>query len=493
MNSYKQLESRLKTLSDLKHIESIMNWDEATMMPIGGGDKRAEAMATLTGIHHEKLIDPQLLELVNLAKQDNTLSNWETRNLYWIDKIVRNAHALPTELVKKKAQRAVQSEQAWRRFRAENNWQDFLPYLENTFSLVKEAAQIRADLFKTNAYDICIDDHCPDLSQQSIDPIFNALKKELPSLVQQILSQKKPTPHQAQGPFSIEEQKALAKKLMATIGFDFEHGRLDTSHHPFCGGVPEDVRITTRYNEENFSSAMLGVCHESGHALYEQALPLEWRDQPVGQAMGMAVHESQSLIIEMDACRSKSFMTFFSKILKNSFGDQPALDPENLYQLNTQVEPSLIRVDADEVTYPLHVILRYEIERDLFSGAIEIKDLPEVWDAKMTEYLGLSTKGNDKDGVMQDVHWPSGAFGYFPAYTLGRLIAAQLFHFACKEKPEIPTQLEQGNFSELKQWLNQSIHSKGSLLTYEQLLNSATNEPLNIQYFLKHINEKYLA
>lgn len=492
MKAYQQLENLFKELAHLNHIEQIMTWDEATMMPIGGGNARAAAMATFKGIQHQKLTQEQYLDLINEAQQSDSLSHWQSANLFWMEKQIRKALALPTELIQEQTASAIQTEQAWRQYRAENNWHDFLPYLQKTFSLVKEAAQIRAEQFGLSAYDICIDDYCPGMTQATIDPLFDILKNELPTLMQKIITKQKDKTLTPQGPFPIEKQKALAEKFMKAIGFDFEHGRLDTSHHPFCGGVPEDVRITTRYKEDIVSSALFGICHETGHALYEQGLPKEWLTQPVGQALGMAVHESQSLIIEMEACHSHEFTQFFTQQLKSTFNDDPAFETDNLYRMHTQVKPSLIRVDADEVTYPLHVIIRYEIEKDLLSGATHISDLPEIWDAKMSEYLNISTKDNYKDGVMQDVHWPSGTFGYFPAYTLGRLIAAQLFHFATHAEPSILTDLSQGNFTQLKQWLNQHIHSKGSSLPQQQLLESATNEPLNSNYFLQRIKERYL-
>lgn len=294
-----------------------------------------------------------------------------------------------------------------------------------------------------------------------------------------------------EGPFDIAKQQQLGKELMESIGFDFNRGRLDTSHHPFCGGVPDDVRITTRYRNDEFVSAILGICHEAGHALYEQNLPEQWHHQPVGQPLGMAVHESQSLIIEMQACKNREFTQFFSKKLQAYFGNHEALQANNLYKVMAKVGPSLIRVDADEVTYPLHVILRYEIERDLLSNKVNIRDLPEVWDSKMTSYLGISTKDNYKDGVMQDVHWPAGTFGYFPAYTIGRLMAAQFYQSALKVQPEINNDLKSGNFSKLVNWLNVNVHKAASRNNFQDLLKNATGEYLNSKYFINHVNNRY--
>ena len=285
------------------------------------------------------------------------------------------------------------------------------------------------------------------MHQKIIDPVFSQLKEVLPKLIQQTIEKQKSEPTiQPKGPFSIEKQKQLGLKLMEAIGFNFNHGRLDVSHHPFCGGVPQDVRITTRYDETEFISSAMAICHETGHARYEQGLPKKWINQPVGHGLGMTVHESQSLLIEMQACRTLEFMNFLSPLVNKQFGNDSAFSPENLLRLYTRVKPGTIRVDADEMTYPLHIILRYELEKQLIEGDMSITDLPDAWDAGMKQYLGLSTKDNYRDGVMQDVHWPSGAFGYFPAYTLGSLIAAQLFNAAKKARPDILDQISTGNF-----------------------------------------------
>lgn len=247
---------------------------------------------------------------------------------------------------------------------------------------------------------------------------------------------------------------------MAHLGFDFNHGRLDISHHPFCGGISSDVRITTRYNEHDFLSSLMAITHETGHALYEQGLLQEWSTQPVGHSLGMSVHESQSLLIEMQICRSLSFIHFITPLAQKYFPQAQNITTENLFYHYTQVKPGLIRVDADEVTYPLHVILRYEIEQLLFASEITIDDLPSVWDSYMQKYLGVSTLGDDKNGVMQDVHWPSGIFGYFPAYTFGALIAAQLFAALKKSIPDIKDQIQEGNFKPLLSWLRENLHQK---------------------------------
>jgi carboxypeptidase Taq len=493
MNAYQQLEKIFEKIAYLEHLQAITSWDEAAMMPSGGGNIRGQALSTLGVVIHEMLTSTDVGKLIENAKKLTLEPSWQQPNLKWMERAFLNAIALPKDLVRALTETRIQSEQAWRVYRAENNWKDFAPLLEKTLNLVKESAQIRGDYFKKSAYDVLLDDNMPSITQAEIDPIFTELKKDLLPLIPAIIDKQRSRHTIAiNGIFPIEKQKQLATDLMQAIGFDFNHGRVDVSHHPFCGGDPEDVRITTRYHENDFISAIMAVCHETGHARYEQGLPRNWLRQLVGRAQNIAIHESQSLITEMQACRSREFMNFLSPLVKRYFGDEEAFNADNLHMLYTQVAYSYIRVDADEVTYPLHVILRYELEKALFAGKLRVADLPEAWDAAMQSSLQLSTKNNYKNGVMQDVHWPAGMFGYFPAYTLGSATAAQLFASAKKQHPEIPTQLSQGNFTGLFDWLGKNVHQRASSMTYSQLMQDATGETLTSKYFIAHVKNRYL-
>jgi carboxypeptidase Taq len=280
---------------------------------------------------------------------------------------------------------------------------------------------------------------------------------------------------------------------MEHIGFDFTRGRLDVSAHPFCGGTPDDVRITTRYDESDFARALMAVLHETGHALYQRGLPGEWRLQPVGRARGMAVHESQSLLLEMQVCRSRPFLTFAAPILREAFaGDGPGWDSEALYRRQIRVQRGLIRVDADEVTYPVHVILRYRLERAMLAGDLVPADLPGAWGEGLRQWLGVAP-ANDREGCLQDIHWYDGVWGYFPTYTLGALIAAQLFEAAREAIPNLPEKLAQGEFTPLLGWLREQIHSKGSLLSTAELVEAATGRPLGTASFERHLRSRYLG
>ena len=493
MSAYQQLEAVFSQHAHLQHVQAITGWDEAVMMPIGGGAARAEALAALEGVMHTCLVSPKIGDWLQMAHEDSSLDPWQQANLCWMEKKYVDATLIPNDLIQAQAKASVESEQAWRVARAENDWSSFAPKLQKTFDLVKEVAGLRAAHWGCSAYDVLLNDYVPGFNQNSIDTLFDPLERELPYLLQQITaSQQTQSVKPCCGPFSIDKQRQLGLEVMALLSFNFDHGRLDVSHHPFCGGVASDVRITTRFDEHDFVSALMGICHETGHGRYEQGLPKKWSHQPVGEALGMAVHESQSLFVEMHLCRSYEFIRCLVPLLVKYFGAHEAFTEENVYKLYTRVQPGLIRVDADEVSYPLHVIMRYKIEQQLFSGAVGISDLPELWNSYMQHYFNLSTLTNDKDGVMQDVHWPSGAFGYFPAYTLGRLIAAQLHHQVAQDLPNLSREMAAGQFDSVFDWLHTYIYSKASSQSSQQLMLDATGQDLSADSFLAYVKQKYV-
>jgi carboxypeptidase Taq len=280
---------------------------------------------------------------------------------------------------------------------------------------------------------------------------------------------------------------------MQLLGFDFAAGRLDESTHPFSGGVPEDVRLTTRYRDSDFAQSLMGSIHETGHARFEQNLPREWLGQPIGVARSYGIHESQSLSFEMQLARSRGFVGLLAPMLVQHFGAQPAFDPDNLYMLLTRVKRGLIRVDADEVTYPAHIILRYEIERALIEGEIEAGDIPALWDEKMQTLLGIDTRGNFRDGCMQDVHWTEGAFGYFPSYTLGAMYAAQWFAAMRRAVPDLDARIAAGDLAAVFAWLKENIWSQASRWDSPELVTRASGEALNPQHLRTHLEKRYLA
>ena len=331
------------------------------------------------------------------------------------------------------------------------------------------------------------------MTSAQLDGLFTDLKSWLPDLLSRVVARQSQQSLIAPvGPFPTAVQRELGLETMSVLGFDFNAGRLDISAHPFCGGVPEDVRITTRYDENELLSALFGVIHETGHARYEQNLPRNGLGQPVALARSTAIHESQSLFFEMQVGRSNAFLRQLLPAVKRHFGDQAAFEEQNFIAWNQRVKPGFIRVDADEVSYPAHVILRYEIERALINGDIEVDDVPALWDEKMQAWLGLSTKGNYRDGCMQDIHWTDGGFGYFPSYTLGAMYAAQLFSAANRALPGLNQQIAGGDFSALFDWLRQNIWQHGSRFTTAQLITQATGEALSSRHFRAHLEARYL-
>ena len=491
--AYQELSRTFQRLARFGHLGAIAGVDMQTIMPPGGSQARGEAMAELSVFMHELLTDKRLGGLFDAAAQES-LNDVEQANLGEMQRAWRQATLLPASLVEAKSLAGSRCEHAWRSQRPANDWQGFSANLKEVVKLSREEAQLRADALGVSRYDALLDVFEPGMTSAQLDSTFGDLKSWLPDLLQKAVARQQATPiAQPVGPFAIESQKQLGLSVMATLGFDFNHGRLDVSAHPFCGGVPEDVRITTRYNENDFLSALMGVIHETGHARYEQNLPQQWRGQPVALARSTAMHESQSLFMEMQLGRSHAFLQHIHPQVVALMGDQPALERNNFIRLTQRVKPGFIRVDADELSYPAHVILRYEIERALIEGDIEVEDIPALWDEKMQQSLGIDTRGNYRDGCMQDIHWTDGAFGYFPTYTLGAMYAAQLFHAVKRAIPQVDQLIQQGELQPVFDWLQQNIWQHGSRFPTQQLLVNATGEALNPHYFRQHLEQRYLS
>jgi carboxypeptidase Taq len=500
--SYSQLEQHFRRIGHLGHLSSILQWDEAVMMPPASGEERAEATATLHVVQHELMTDPRLPELVDGARSERArgvLEPEQSANLREIERVVRRAAATPKALVERAAVAQLRCEQAWRGLRAKNDFASFAPLLAEVLVLKRELAAALSQALALSPYDALLDEYEPGLSSAELDVVFGELKAFLPALIDAVIdAQRGQRVLVPEGPFPIEAQRALGASLMRAIGFDDSRGRLDVSHHPFCGGTPSDVRITTRYDERSFTQSLLGVLHESGHAKYEQGLPRRWSGQPAGTARGMAAHEGQSLLSEMQVSRGLPFLRFLAPQLARAFPEayqrQPeAFSADNLYQLFTRVKRSKIRVDADEVTYPCHILIRYDLERALIDGRMRVEDIPQAWDAGMRALLQISTGSDHRDGCMQDVHWPSGAFGYFPTYTLGALTAAQLYACARREIPGLEAAIETGRFESLNTFLRERVWSHGSLLSNHELMQQACGEPLTPRYFEAHLRARYLG
>jgi carboxypeptidase Taq len=493
---YPELEARFGRLGAVEEAVAMLHWDAAAMMPPGGAASRAGQIATLRVIAHQLLGAPDIADLLAAAESDAaSLGAWQRANLREMRRRWRHAAAVPDDLVEALSRARSESETVWREARPANDFAASLPGLERVLGLTREVAAAKAEALGTSPYDALLDQYEPGGTVALIDGLFAELAGFLPGLLDAVLARQatRNAPPEPRGPFSVALQRRAAILLMERIGFDFAHGRIDESAHPFCGGTSDDVRLTTRYDEADFGKALMGTLHETGHALYKRGLPAEWRGQPVGAARGMAVHESQSLFLEMQVCRSRAFAAFAAPLLHAIFGGDPdCWQPEALHRRQIGVCPGPIRVDADEVTYPAHVILRYRLERAMIAGDLEPRDLPGAWAEGLKRLIGI-VPASDREGVLQDIHWYEGHWGYFPTYTLGALIAAQLFAATRAAIPGLDEAIGRGEFVPLLGWLRDNVHARGSLLSTAELVQAATGAPLGTAAFERHLRQRYLG
>jgi carboxypeptidase Taq len=491
--AYQELAGTWRRIHHFGHLSSIASWDQAANMPPKGNEARAGALAEVAALIHRLRTDPQLKDQLARAEQE-PLSDAERANLREMRREWLASNALPESLVTRQQIAQSRCEHAWRSQRPANDWQGFLANFREVLSLAREEAQRLSQHTGLRPYDALMDRFEPGMTSAQVDRVFGEVRQWLPGLIRRVRDkQAGETVVQPVGPFPVPAQRALCEQVMRLLQFDFDAGRLDVSTHPFCGGVPEDVRMTTRFRDDEFLVSLMGTVHETGHGRYEQNLPRDWLGQPMAQARSMALHESQSLSFEMQLGSHRGFAEHLAPLVQQALGPQPAFEPENLHKLLTRVKPGFIRVDADEVTYPAHVILRHEIERPLIEGEIEAEDIPALWDAKMAELLGIDTRGNFKDGPLQDVHWPSGLFGYFPCYSLGAMYAAQWFAAMRRAMPDLDVRITRGELTAVFDWLKKNIWNEGSRWTTDELAIRASGEPLNPAHFKAHLEARYLG
>jgi carboxypeptidase Taq len=492
-DSYQKLTGRLEELTSLNGIAGILHWDQEVIMPSGGVKFRAKQMSTLAGILHEKSTDPAIGDwLSDLERQaGNEFDSYQAANIREAKRNYEREVKVPKKLVQEMAELSTTGRQVWVKARQENRFTDFVPTIKRWIELRKEWA-CHVEPEKTT-YDANIDAYERGGSSEKFEGIFEKVKKELIPLVKAIQENgNTPDSFFLDGDFPTEKQKELGKQISEDIGFAFDKGRMDVSVHPFCGGShPTDVRITTRYRSDNFVESLYAVIHETGHGLYEQGRMERDRELPVSEHLSMGIHESQSLFWERMIAQNESFCHCYLPKFKEAFPEKlKDVSVRKFYEGINLSEPSMIRVEADEVTYPLHIILRFEIEKGLFDGSMSPDDLPAIWNDKMETYLGIRPK-TDTEGVLQDIHWSMGSFGYFPSYTLGAMYACQFFNTLKKQDSAIEDKIKSGNFSEIKKWLNESIHQQGRLYSTDDLVTQVTGEPLNPDYFINYLKYKY--
>ncbi|KAF9292830.1 hypothetical protein BGZ88_006082 [Linnemannia elongata] len=526
---YEKLVVLLKDISHIKGISSVLVWDQMVMMPKNAADARANQTAVLDAVIHDMETSPILGALLEececrrlAGELSNELNPYELANIRIALKSYRQETVVPKDLVRALATSTTKANCAWKEAREASDWSKFAPLLEEQVMLNRQkvayminggvceearkinqkarAAQSLSDedeCYK-GYYQVLVDRYEPGFKDDRLQVLFADLKKDLIPLIAKIKA--KNFQHEngfLKGDFEIKKQAEFSDKFPTRMGFDMDAGRLDESTHPFCMPVhPTDVRLATRYALDNFQEGITSTIHEAGHALYDLGRSKEYVDTPVSSPLSVGIHESQSLLWERMVMLSKPFWTYSLPLLKEQFPDRENLqvvDVDQFYFAFNRVEPTLIRLEADEVTYSMHIILRYEIEKALIEGDIQVADVPALWNTKMKEYLGLDVT-EDRLGCLQDIHWSVGIMGYFPTYTLGSIYAVQIYNHAREEIPDLDEHLAKGNMIVLKEWLNKNVHETGSLHeSGDDLIFALTGKPLDSSLYVKSLTEKYTA
>ena len=490
--TYSRCLQRMKEIAALGAAAGLLGWDQETMMPKRASKARAEQSAALAGVIHERFIHPSIGEMLRqLADSPSDLAadHWVNVREWLHD--YEKATRLPTELVKELAKTATLSQRAWITAREKSDFGIFSPWLKKMIGLKQRQAEAYG--YEDIPYDALLDDYERGMTDKLLRPVIEEVRKGLVPMVAAIGESKlRPDVSFLARSYPEPKQEELCRELMAAMGVDEKASRLDRSVHPFCCGLdPTDVRITTRYNKKWLPQALYGVMHESGHALYEQGLEEKHSGTPLGEAVSLGIHESQSRLWENMIGRSRPFVSYIFPRLKKRFPTSlRGVGPEGFYRAINRVVPSPIRVEADEVTYNLHIALRYEIEKGFIAGEVRVDELPELWIEKMKRYLGIRPK-NDAEGVLQDTHWAQGLVGYFPTYLLGNLYAAQWWHKLSKDIRVAEKKISRGEFGPILDWLRRNIHRHGRRYNAMELVERVTGRPLGASYFLNYLKKKY--
>ncbi len=476
-------------IADLRACEENLHWDQETMMPPGGQLARAELLATVAGLRHRALTSEELADTIAANLGSDRIDEVERHQLLEAQHERERATQVPERLVQALAIAGSEGIARWREARDQSDFSIFAPALKRIVELLREEAQTRT--VGDHLYDGLLEEYEPRARTADLLPLFDTLGRELSRIVAQVVDSGRVVDESvARGEFPESAQLEFGKWVASTIGFDFDRGRIDASAHPFCSGLaPGDVRITWRSDPEDFRPGLFGILHEAGHGIYEQGLPPEWQRTPLGKARSMGVHESQSRLWENHVGRHAGFWRYVLPRFREAFPAWRPATVEELWPALHRIAPSLIRVEADEVTYNLHVLARFRLELAMVSDDLQVDDLPTAWNDTYNELLGVCPQ-NDVEGVLQDIHWASGLFGYFPTYTLGSLLSAQLFAAAEADLGDLENSFAGGDFSGLKQWLACHIHQHGSRYTAAELIESATQEPLSSAAFLAYVGTK---
>lgn len=480
---------KVRTIHDLAEVQVLLEWDQQVTMPPCGAAQRARQQAALAGVAHRLMIDPELGDLLELLARDAGLDEPRRADVRETARLRDRAVKIPVALVTARAEACALAQAAWVEARANDDYPAFRPHLDRVLGLTRDVA---AALGAANPYDALLDEYEPGTTEAELTPLFAGLKSRLVPLLGRIAASPwRPDPAPLCRAFPRAGQEEFGRRLVSAMGYDMAAGRLDVSAHPFTSGTMGDVRITTRYDESFLNTSVFGTLHEAGHALYEQGLDPDRYREPAGGFCSMGIHESQSRLWENMIGRSRPFWNHFFPLLRATFpGTLDDVTGEDFYRAINACAPSRIRVEADEVTYNLHIVLRFELESALVSGRLSTVDLPGAWNDRVRELLGLAPESN-RTGVLQDVHWSAGLFGYFPTYTLGNLYAAQFMERIRLELPDLDDCLARGELIPIKTWLNRRIHAPGRIWPAPELCRRITGQPLSSRPFLDYLTAKY--
>lgn len=500
MDSYQHLVNLSKAIKTLEGASQVLSWDQETHMPKDAGPVRGEQLEAMAGIiHREKTSEKfsqaleQLIDLKTGTIKISGLGFAKEAALREWHRDYKHNISLPSAFVEEFAKTTSQAQLVWRVAKEKEAFHHFAPFLEKIVDLCRQKAEFLG--YQDHPYDALLNLYEPSITTKDLDSLFSQLKASLVSLLKKIALKPQVDCSFLEGNFSEKKQQTLSKKLLKAMGYDLRRGTVDFSAHPFCIGIhPRDCRITTRIDRKNFLSNLLILLHEGGHSLYEMGLPEEEYGTPLGETISLGMHESQSRWWETRIGHSKAFWSYFLPQVQKTFRSSPLdqLSLNTFYQGINKVTPSFIRVEADEVTYSLHVILRYELEKALIEGSLSIRDIPEAWNGKMQELLGL-TPSNYSEGCLQDVHWSIGAFGYFPSYTLGNLYASHFFEAFEAANPHWEEQISKGEFSFMRDWLRENIHRHGRCYTSLELLKKVNGKTFTSEAFCHYLEKKFLS
>ncbi|MDQ3046206.1 MAG: carboxypeptidase M32 [Bacteroidota bacterium] len=490
--NYSLYRDTLRKIADVNYSAAVLNWDQETYMPPKGAELRAQQLSTLAGISHELSTSAELGTLLIALNEEKDLSEKEKRNVKQSLKNYNDNKKYTTAFVQELSKTISETFQAWQKAKSENNFSLYAPFLEKLVKLKREECKLLG--YKAHPYDALLDQYEPGAKTADLETLFGDVREQLVAFVQKITAKEQNPDSFMFSHYDKDKQWQFGIELLTQMGYDFEAGRQDVSSHPFTTNFnSQDVRVTTRTNENDLNEMIWSCIHEGGHALYEQGLPLSEYGLPSGEYVSLGIHESQSRLWENNVGRSLAYWKANFPKLQKAFPENLSMvKSEDFYKAMNIVKSSLIRTSADELTYHFHVLIRFEIEKALIEGSIEVKDLPDYWNKKYKDYLGIDVPDNTK-GVLQDIHWSHGSFGYFPTYSMGSFYAAQFYAQAKKEIPDLEMEIEKGNMKPLLNWLKEKVHVHGKFYSAEELCKEITGEKLNFRHFMEYAKSKYAA